>query len=78
MAKPKKTALRIAKLPNLTPVKLTVSLEPEVHRLLEDYAQVYKDSYGEVVKPVELVPLMISGFLNSDTGFKKARKALLE
>ena len=28
MAKPNKPALRIAKLPNLTPVKLTVSLEP--------------------------------------------------
>jgi len=60
----------------LTPVKLTVSLEPEVHQLLEDYAQIYNDSYGETVKPVELIPSMIAGFLATDNGFKRARKIL--
>ena len=54
MAKPNKPALRIAKLPNLKPVKLTVSLEPEVHQMLEDYAQIYGDSYGETIKPLSL------------------------
>jgi len=76
MAKPNKPALRIGRLPDLTPVKLTVSLEPEVHQMLEDYAQIYNDSYGETVKPVELVPSMIAGFLATDNGFKRARKAL--
>ena len=76
MAQPKKPALRIAKLPNLTPVKLTVSLEPEVHQMLEDYARIYGDSYGETVKPAQLIPLMITGFLATDNGFKRARKAL--
>lgn len=77
MAKPNKPTLRIAKLPNLTPVKLTVSLEPEIHKMLEDYARIYSDSYGETVKPAELVPSMISGFLATDNGFKRARKALV-
>ena len=77
MPKPKKPTLRIAKLPNLTPVKLTVSLEPEIHKMLEDYARIYSDSYGETVKPAELVPSMISGFLATDNGFKRARKALV-
>ena len=77
MAKTNKPALRIAKLPDLTPVKLTVSLEPEVHQMLEDYAQIYNDSYGEAVKPAELVPSMIAGFLATDNGFKRARKALV-
>ena len=76
MTKPNKPTLRIAKLPNLTPVKLTVSLEPEVHQMLEDYAKIYGDNYGEAVKPAELVPTMISGFLATDNGFKRARKAL--
>lgn len=76
MAKPNKPALRIAKLPNLTPVKLTVSLEPEVHQMLEDYARLYSDSYGETVKPAQLIPSMITGFLATDNGFKRARKAL--
>ena len=77
MAKPNKPKLRIGKLPNLTPVKLTVSLEPEVHQMLEDYARIYGDSYGETVKPAELVPSMIAGFLATDNGFKRARKALV-
>lgn len=76
MVKPNKPALRIAKLPDLTPVKLTVSLEPEVHQMLEDYARIYGDSYGETVKPAELIPSMIIGFLATDSGFKRARKAL--
>lgn len=76
MVKPDKAALRIAKLPDLTPVKLTVSLEPEVHQMLEDYARIYGDSYGETVKPAELIPSMITGFLATDNGFKRARKAL--
>ena len=71
-----KPALRIGKLPDLTPVKLTVSLEPEVHKMLEEYAQIYTDSYGETVKPTELIPSMIAGFLATDNGFKRARKAL--
>lgn len=77
MAKPIKPTLRIAKLPNLTPVKMTVSIEPEVHQMLEDYAKIYGDSYGEAVKPAELVPSMIAGFLATDNGFKRARKSLI-
>jgi len=76
MAKPNKPTLRIAKLPNLTPVKLTVTLDPEVLQMLEDYARIYGDSYGEAVKPAELVPAMIAGFLATDNGFKRARRAL--
>ena len=76
MAESNKPALRVAKLPNLTPVKLTVSLEPEVHQMLKDYARIYGDSYGETVKPAQLIPSMITGFLATDNGFKRARKAL--
>lgn len=76
MVKPNKAALRIAKLPDLTPVKLTVSLDPELHQMLEDYARIYGDSYGETVKPAELIPSMITGFLATDSVFKRARKAL--
>lgn len=74
MAKPNKPALRIAKLPDLTPVKLTIILNPNTHACLKDYAAIYAETYGEKVKPAELVPSMISGFLAADVGFKRARK----
>lgn len=76
MPKPNKPALRIGKLPDLTPVKMTVSLDREIHEMLEDYARIYGESYEEAVKPAELVPSMIAGFLASDNGFKRARKVL--
>jgi len=76
MANANKPTLRIGKLPDLTPVKLTVSLDREVHQMLEDYARIYSESYGEAVKPSELIPSMIARFLASDNGFKRARKAL--
>jgi len=63
MPKSHKPTLRIGKLPDLTPVKMTVSLDREVHELLEDYARIYGESYGEAVKPADLVPFMVS--LNS-------------
>jgi len=53
MANANKPTLRIGKLPDLTPVKLTVSLDREVHQMLEDYARIYSESYGEAVKPSE-------------------------
>ena len=76
MAQPNKPALRIGKLPDLTPVKMTVSLDREVYEMLEDYARIYGESYGEAVKPADLVPSMVSGFLATDNGFKRARKTL--
>ena len=76
MANANKPTLRIGKLPDLTPVKLSVSLDREVHQMLEDYARIYSESYGEAVKPSELIPSMIARFLASDNGFKRARKAL--
>lgn len=74
MPEAKTAKLRIGKLPDLTPVKLTITLDPDIHGCLEDYATIYAESYGEKVKPAELVPSMISGFLATDAGFKKARK----
>ena len=68
--------LRIGKLPDLTPVKMTIYVDPEVHRMLQDYAQLYAQNYGEKVAPVALVPSMLANFLASDNGFKRARKSL--
>lgn len=76
MAETKTPKLRIGKLPDLTPVKLSITLDPDTHACLEDYAVIYAESYGESVKPAELVPSIISGFLATDAGFKKARKDL--
>ncbi|QSR22102.1 DUF2274 domain-containing protein [Hyphomonas sp. KY3] len=69
-------SLRIGQLPDRTPVKLTVSVDPDLASALADYAVIYAETYGAEEKPETLVPAMLEMFLNSDAGFKRARKAL--
>ncbi|GLQ19477.1 DUF2274 domain-containing protein [Algimonas porphyrae] len=69
-------ALRIGKLPDLTPVKMTIQLAPEIYRALVDYARIYENRYGENVAPATLVPTMLATFMASDAGFKRTRKTL--
>lgn len=69
--------LKIGKLPDRTPVKLTISMTPELNQALADYASVYQDSYGEAESVTELVPHMLRSFLESDRAFAKAREAYL-
>ena len=69
-------SLRIGQLPDRTPVRLTVSVDPDLASALADYAAIYAETYGAEEKPETLVPAMLDMFLSSDAGFKRARKAL--
>lgn len=69
--------LKIGKLPDRTPVKLTISVTPELNQALADYASVYRESYGEAESVTELVPHMLRSFLDSDRAFAKARDTFL-
>jgi hypothetical protein len=66
--------LRIAKLPDRTPVKITIAVLPELNDALQDYAKLYADTYGQADAMVELVPAMLAAFLDGDREFQKARK----
>lgn len=68
--------LKLAKLPDRTPVKLAIIVTPELHRALSDYATLYNEAYGQSEPLTELVPHMLSAFLASDRGFTKARTGL--
>ena len=70
--------IKLAKLPDRTPVKLAVSLPPDLMASLTDYAAVYNEIYGQSETVVELVPHMLAAFLAGDRGFAKAREALRE
>ena len=68
--------LRLDKLPDRTPVRMTVSVDPDLASALADYATLYHQTYGQEEKPETLIPAMLEMFLGSDPGFKRARKAL--
>ena len=67
--------LKLSKLPNRTPVRLTISVSPELSDRLERHAECYREAYGESERIAELIPYMLDAFLASDKEFAKARKA---
>jgi hypothetical protein len=66
--------LRISKLPDRNPVKLTIAVMPDLHDALQDYARLYAETYGQADAMVDLVPAMLASFLEGDREFQKARK----
>lgn len=67
-------SIKLARLPDRTPVKLTILVSPELNRALADYAEAYAAAYGEAEPVAELVPAILSAFLRSDRAFVRARK----
>ncbi len=66
--------LKLPKLPDRTPVKLTITINPELHQRLQSYAALYRDTYGTSEAVADLMPYMLDAFLDSDRGYAKARK----
>ena len=68
--------LKLAKLPDRTPVKITITVSPMLKANLDGYAEAYRQAYGEKeAEPVsELIPYILQSFLESDRGFSKMRK----
>jgi hypothetical protein len=67
--------LKLAKLRDRTPVKITISDSPDLHRALGAYADAYRDSYGEAEPLGELIPAMLASFLDSDRAFARRRRS---
>lgn len=67
--------LKLPKLPDRTPVKLSIALPPDLGKALEDYRAIYNERFGTDEPLSELVPHMLAAFLASDRGFAKARKS---
>ena len=66
-------SLKLGRLPNRTPIKLSISVLPDLHERLEAYAALYASIYG-IEEPVsELVPAILDRFLESDREFQRNR-----
>jgi hypothetical protein len=66
--------LKLAKLPDRTPVKITVTVGPDLNRSLHAYAELYRETYGATESVADLIPYILESFLDSDRSFAKARK----
>jgi hypothetical protein len=67
------TELRLSRLPDRNPVKITINLPPDLHQELNDYGDLYSARYQQEEPLTELIPAMLRGFLESDRAFVRAR-----
>lgn len=67
--------IKLARIPDRTPVKIAVTVTPDLNRALTDYAAFYREAYGEKAEVADLIPYMLDAFLAGDREFVKARKA---
>ena len=66
--------VKLARLPDRVPVKMQVTLPPDLAARLRDYADLYAETYGVREEPADLVPYMLNSFLGSDADFRKAMR----
>jgi hypothetical protein len=66
--------LKLGKLPDRTPVRIVITVSPDLNRDLVAYAEAYRQAYGHAEAVADLIPSMLEVFLASDRGFAKARK----
>lgn len=65
--------IKLAQLRDRTPVKLSISVMPDLNQALNDYAAFYAQAYGREEPVVDLIPAILAAFLESDRAFSKAR-----
>lgn len=66
--------LKLARLPDRTPVKMSFMATPELSDALAVYAALYAESYGREEPVAELIPAMLAAFLESDRAFARRRR----
>ena len=69
--------LKLGRLPDRTPVKLAISILPDLAEALSAYAAIYKETYGREETVADLVPAILAAFLESDRTFQARRKSIV-
>ncbi|HMN54203.1 MAG TPA: DUF2274 domain-containing protein [Sphingopyxis sp.] len=66
--------LKLPRLPDRTPVRISISVMPEQFDALNAYADAYEAAYGRRESVSALIPFMLDSFLASDRRFRRARQ----
>lgn len=68
--------LKLSRIPDRTPVKLSILVSPELNDALSAYGAAYTQAYGSEVPVTELIPAMLAGFIESDRDFCRTQQQL--
>jgi len=66
--------LKLAKLPDRKPVKIAITVSPNLNQKLGAYAEAYKGAYGNEEKVSDLIPFILEQFLDGDRQFIGKRR----
>lgn len=66
--------LKLGRIPDDKPVKLTVELPAQVNRDLTAYAEVLGRETGQTIEPAKLVAPMLARFMSTDRAFVSLRR----
>ena len=69
------SGLRLARLPERIPVRITIAVPPDLHQALADYAELYRETYGRQEPIQDLIPAMLATFLDCDKAFARRRRS---
>lgn len=67
--------LKLSRLPDRTPVRLTISVLPDLNQRLAAYADRYAATYGVEEPVTTLIPAMLAAFLDADRDFVRAERS---
>ena len=69
------SGIRLTRLPDRTPVKMTLQMAPQLHADLSLYANLYTTTYGEEVPVADLICAILTEYLANDRVFVRARRS---
>lgn len=67
--------LKLGRLPGRNRVKLSITITQDLETALQAYASLYASTYGAEERVTDLIPAMLTAFLENDRAFARMRKA---
>lgn len=66
--------IKLSPLPDRSVVRLSIPLDASLRGRLEAYAALYAQTYGREEKLEDLVPAMLTAFMDADVAFSGKRR----
>ncbi|RYY28769.1 MAG: DUF2274 domain-containing protein [Sphingomonadales bacterium] len=63
--------IKLPRLPDRTPIKIVIAVMPDLNERLTAYAAAYAQAYGVQEAVADLIPAMLTAFLDSDRAFAR-------